>query len=52
MENSNKKPDSRINPFSMHINPAMFEKADETEKQELVIMRESTSLWKDAMRRF
>lgn len=42
----------RINPFSMHINPAMFEKASSEEKQELVIMRKSTSLWKDAIRRF
>lgn len=42
----------RINPFSMHINPEMFEKASSEEKQELVIMRKSTSLWKDAMRRF
>lgn len=46
------KASKRINPFSMHINPAMFEKATQEEKQELVIMRESTSLWKDAMRRF
>ena len=32
MEKSNTKPDTRINPFSMHINPAMFEKANEAEK--------------------
>ncbi len=42
----------RINPFSMHVNPAMFEKATEEEKQELVVMRAGTSLWKDALRRF
>ena len=52
METSNKKPDSRINPFSMHINPDLFEKADDSEKRELVVMRESTSLLRDALRRF
>jgi len=52
MDKSNGKPSKRINPFSMHINPAMFERATDEEKQELVIMRRSTSLWKDAMRRF
>lgn len=46
------KTGTRINPFSMHINPAMFEKATVGEKQELVVMRKSTSLWKDAVRRF
>ena len=52
MEKPNDRPDTRINPFSLHINPALFEKADDSEKRELVVMRESTSLWKDAMRRF
>lgn len=52
MENKNDKTSTRVNPFSMHVNPAMFERADDSEKQELVVMRQSTSLWKDAMRRF
>jgi len=51
MDNKDKT-STRINPFSMHINPALFEKATAEEKQELVIMRKSTSLWKDAVRRF
>ncbi len=36
----------------MHLNPEMFEPATAAEKQELCIMRKSTSLWRDAMRRF
>lgn len=52
MEKSNDRPSTRINPFSMHLNPAMFEPATAAEKQELCIMRKSTSLWRDAMRRF
>ncbi len=42
----------RLNPFSMHVNPELFEKATDDEKKELVVMRQGTSLWKDAMRRF
>lgn len=42
----------RQKPYSMHVNPDLFQKATDEEKQELVIMRESTTLWKDAMRRF
>lgn len=42
----------RLNPLSMHVNPNLFERATDDEKQELVIIRQSTSLWKDAMRRF
>lgn len=52
MEINRDKTNNRINPFSMHINPALFEKASNEEKQELVVMRKSTSLWRDAMRRF
>jgi oligopeptide transport system permease protein len=52
MDNNKEKTSKRINPFSMHVNPALFEKATEEEKQELVVMRKSTSLWRDAMRRF
>lgn len=43
---------NRLKPFSMHVNPALFERATDEEKQELVIMRKSTSLWRDAIRRF
>ncbi|MHB1315419.1 MAG: ABC transporter permease [Christensenellales bacterium] len=43
---------TRMNPVEMHIDPEMFDKATDEEKQELVVMRKSTSLWKDAMRRF
>jgi oligopeptide transport system permease protein len=50
-ENKN-KPSLRLNPFSMHVNPELFGKATDEEKQELVVIRQSTSLWKDAMRRF
>ena len=42
----------RLNPFSMHVNPELFKKATDEEKQELVVMRQGTSLWKDAVRRF
>jgi oligopeptide transport system permease protein len=52
MDKNNEKVSKRINPLSMHINPAMFERATNEEKQELVVMRKSTSLWRDAMRRF
>lgn len=52
MDKKNEQVNKRINPFSMHLNPAMFEKATKEEKEELVVMRASTSLWKDAMRRF
>ena len=52
MDEKMSKPSLRLNPLSMHINPELFEKATEEEKQELVIIRQGTSLWKDAMRRF
>ena len=52
MEEKMNKPSLRLNPLSMHVNPELFEKATEEEKQELVVIRQSTSLWKDAMRRF
>ena len=42
----------RLNPLSMHVNPDLFVPASDEEKQELVVLREGTSLWKDAMRRF
>ncbi|MEM5769246.1 MAG: ABC transporter permease, partial [Bacillota bacterium] len=46
------KPSLRLNPLSMHVNPELFDKATDEEKKELVVMRQGTSLWKDAMRRF
>jgi oligopeptide transport system permease protein len=52
MEKKKEEISNRINPFSMHINPELFERATVEEKQELVVMRKSTSLWRDAMRRF
>ena len=52
MDEKMKKPSLRLNPLSMHVNPELFEKASDEEKQELVVIRQSTSLWKDAMRRF
>ena len=52
MDEKMNKPSLRLNPLSMHVNPNLFEKATEEEKQELVVIRQSTSLWKDAMRRF
>lgn len=52
MDKKKEEVSKRINPFSMHINPELFERASSEEKQELVVMRKSTSLWKDAMRRF
>ena len=42
----------RLNPLSMHVNPDLFTPATAEEKQELVVIRQGTSLWKDAMRRF
>ncbi len=42
----------RLNPLSMHVNPDLFVPATTEEKQELVVIRQGTSLWKDAMRRF
>jgi len=42
----------RLNPLSMHVNPDLFVPASTEEKQELVVIRQGTSLWKDAMRRF
>lgn len=51
-KNKKETASKRINPFSMHINPDLFEKATDEEKQELVVMRKSTSLWKDAIKRF
>lgn len=47
-----KKVSLRLNPLSMHVNPDLFVPASEEEKQELVVIRAGTSLWKDAMRRF
>lgn len=51
VENKN-KPSLRLNPLSMHVNPDLFVPASAEEKEELVVIRQGTSLWKDAMRRF
>jgi oligopeptide transport system permease protein len=39
------------NPFTLHIDPSMFEPANPEEKKELVIPRQSLSFWQDAWRR-
>ena len=38
-------------PFSLQLNPDDFAPATMDEKQELVIMRDSVSFWKDGFRR-
>lgn len=39
------------NPFSLHIDPSMFEPANPEEKRELIIQRQSLPFWRDAWRR-
>lgn len=39
------------NPFSLHIDPSMFEPANPEEKKELIIQRQSLSFWQDAWKR-
>ena len=39
-------------PLTFHLNPEDFLPAEEEEKQELVVMRESVSFWSDGLRRF
>jgi oligopeptide transport system permease protein len=51
-EEKQSKVSLRLNPLSMHVNPDLFVPATDEEKQELVINRQGTSLWRDAMRRF
>ncbi len=49
------KPETKEVPkktFSFHVDPRRSDLATPEEKQELCFMRESTSLWKDAWRRF
>lgn len=43
---------TKLKPFSLQINKELFEPATPEEKRELVVMRQGTSLWKDAVRRF
>lgn len=38
-------------PFSLHIDPLMFEPANPEDKKELIIQRQSLSFWQDAWRR-
>ncbi len=52
IEEKKNKVSLRLNPLSMHVNPDLFVPASAEEKQELVVIRQGTSLWKDAMRRF
>ena len=40
------------NPFSLQLDPALFEPASREEKEELIIMRPGVTYWQDAMRRF
>ncbi|MEZ4627254.1 MAG: hypothetical protein R2912_03870 [Eubacteriales bacterium] len=35
----------RLNPLSMHVNPDLFERASDEEKQDLVTVWQGTSLW-------
>ncbi len=42
----------KANPFSMQLNAEDFLPATADEKKELVVMRESTTYWKDAIQRF
>ncbi len=39
------------NPFSLQVDPALFEKASDEEKAQQVTMRESVSFFRDSMRR-
>lgn len=43
--------EKKKNPFSFQLDVTDFLPADESEKQSMVIMRESTSFWKDGFRR-
>ena len=52
IEEKKSKVSLRLNPLSMHVNPDLFVPASDEEKQDLVVIRQGTSLWKDAMRRF
>jgi len=40
------------NLFSFHITPELWQPATKEEREQLVLMRPSTTYWKDAMRRF
>ncbi len=40
------------NPFSLQLNAEDFLPASSDDKQQLIVMRESTTYWKDAMQRF
>ena len=42
----------KANPFSMQLNAEDFLPASADEKKDLIVMRESTTYWKDAMQRF
>lgn len=42
----------KTNPFSMQLNAEDFLPASADEKKDLIVMRESTTYWKDAIQRF
>ena len=43
--------ENKKNPFSLQLDVSDFLPADESEKQSMVVMRESVSFWKDGFRR-
>lgn len=45
-------PKPSIDPFRINLTPEMLIPADKAEREQLIQMRESTTYWKDAMRRF
>ena len=51
MQNDNRFPKT-AKPYSLHIDAQDLQLATEEEKQQLFIMRESVTYWKDAWRRF
>ena len=47
----NLPPKMPIDPFRIKLTPEMMLPADKEEREQLIQMRESTTYWKDAMRR-
>lgn len=47
-----KEPQMKKNPLSLQLDTSAFLPATPEEKKELIVMRESTTYWKDAFRRF
>ena len=44
--------ETKKNPLSMQIDPALFDAATEDEKRQADVMSESTTFFKDGMRKF